>query len=180
MVTIIKPGKPAEDVKSYRPFSLLPILSKVFEKLFTTRIHPILQSTELILDHRFGFRRKDATNEQVHRITNIILAESYNNNWTAIIKAVRAQAYNAYQRCLNLSQRVHFMNTHLLAKFWYTPQSSPTQKVYSAPDHHTCLVHLERSHISCARLHTCPSKHQGGWALQNIDVKCPTLLLYRM
>jgi hypothetical protein len=36
IVTILKPGKPAEDVKSNRPISLLPILSKVFEKLFMT------------------------------------------------------------------------------------------------------------------------------------------------
>jgi len=36
IVTILKPGKPAEDVKSYRPISLLPILFKVFEKLFIT------------------------------------------------------------------------------------------------------------------------------------------------
>jgi hypothetical protein len=72
IVTILKPGKPAEDVKSYRPISLLPVLSKVFEKLFTTRIHPILQSTQLIPDHQFGFRHKHATIEQEHRVTNII------------------------------------------------------------------------------------------------------------
>jgi len=36
IVTILKPGKPAEDVKTYRPISLLSILSKVFEKLFIT------------------------------------------------------------------------------------------------------------------------------------------------
>ena len=44
IVTILKPGKPAEDVKSYRPISLLAILSKVFEKLFITRIQPILHT----------------------------------------------------------------------------------------------------------------------------------------
>ena len=38
IVTILKPGKPAEDVTSYRPISLLPILSKGFEELFITRI----------------------------------------------------------------------------------------------------------------------------------------------
>jgi hypothetical protein len=72
IVTIPKPGKPAEDFKSYRPISLLPILFKLFEKIFITRIHPILQSSQLIPDHQFGFRRKHATIEQVHRITNII------------------------------------------------------------------------------------------------------------
>jgi hypothetical protein len=54
IVTKLKPGKPAEDVKSYRPISLLQILSKGFEKLFITRIHPIIQSTQLIPDHQFG------------------------------------------------------------------------------------------------------------------------------
>ena len=71
-VTILKSGKPPEDVKSYRSISLLPILSKVFEKLFITRIQPILQSTQIIPDHQFGFRRKHSTIEQVHRITNTI------------------------------------------------------------------------------------------------------------
>ena len=72
IVTILKPEKPAEDVKSYRLINLLPVLSKVFEKFFITRIQPILQSTLIISDHQFGFRRKHTTIEQVHRITNII------------------------------------------------------------------------------------------------------------
>jgi hypothetical protein len=67
IVTILKPGKPAENVKSCRPISPLPFLSKVFEKLFITRIRPILQSTQIIPDHQFGFRRKHTTIEQVHR-----------------------------------------------------------------------------------------------------------------
>jgi hypothetical protein len=43
IITILKPGKPAEEVTSYRPVNLLPILSKLFEKLFLTRIKPIIQ-----------------------------------------------------------------------------------------------------------------------------------------
>jgi hypothetical protein len=81
VVTIPKPEKPAEDVKSYRPISLLPILSKVFEKIFITRIQPILQSTQIIPDHQFVFRRKHATIEQVHRITNIIHKAVENNQY---------------------------------------------------------------------------------------------------
>jgi hypothetical protein len=36
---LLKPGKPAEEVTSYRPISLLPVLSKLFEKLFLTKIN---------------------------------------------------------------------------------------------------------------------------------------------
>jgi hypothetical protein len=45
LITILKPAKRAEDVRSYRPISLLPNLSKLFEKLFIiphTPHHPIL------------------------------------------------------------------------------------------------------------------------------------------
>ena len=58
IITILKPGKPAEEVTSYRPISLLPILSKLFEKFFLTRTKPTLQETRFIPDHHFGFRPK--------------------------------------------------------------------------------------------------------------------------
>jgi hypothetical protein len=72
IIPLLKPGKPAEEVTSYRPISLLPILSKLFEKLFSTRIQPILHDKRIIPDHQFGFRRQHATIEQVHRVTNVI------------------------------------------------------------------------------------------------------------
>jgi hypothetical protein len=57
IITILKPEKPAEEVTSYRPISLLPILSKLFVKLFLTRIKPTLRAKRIIPDHQFGFRR---------------------------------------------------------------------------------------------------------------------------
>ena len=72
IIPLLKPGKPAEEVTSYRPISLLPILSKLFEKLLSTRLQPLLQDQRIIPDHQFGFRRHHATIEQVHRVVNII------------------------------------------------------------------------------------------------------------
>jgi hypothetical protein len=72
IITILKPGKPADEVTSYRPISLLPILSKLFEKLFLTRLQLLLHEQRTIPDHQFGFRQKHATIEQVHRVTNAI------------------------------------------------------------------------------------------------------------
>jgi hypothetical protein len=57
IITILKPGKLAEEVNSYRPISLHPILSKLFEKLFLTRLKPTLQETRIIPDHQFSFRQ---------------------------------------------------------------------------------------------------------------------------
>jgi len=72
IIAILKPGKLAEEVMPYRPINLLPILSKLFEKLFLARLIPTLQETRIRSDHHFSFRQKHSTIEQVHRITNVI------------------------------------------------------------------------------------------------------------
>lgn len=72
IILIPKPGKKPELVQSYRPISLLPIISKVFEKLFLKRLLKIIKDNRLIPDHQFGFRSQHATIEQVHRVVNII------------------------------------------------------------------------------------------------------------
>jgi hypothetical protein len=48
IILIPKPGKPPEMVESYRPISLLQIISK----------QPIIESRQLIPDYQFGFRQK--------------------------------------------------------------------------------------------------------------------------
>lgn len=72
VIMIRKPGKSPQDASSYRPISLLPIMSKLFEKLLLKRLKPILDSKNLIPDHQFGFREQHSTIDQVHRITNTI------------------------------------------------------------------------------------------------------------
>lgn len=72
IIVIPKPGKAPEHVESYRPISLLPILSKVFEKLLLQKLLPILKHKNIIPDHQFGFRMKHGTIEQIHRVVNKI------------------------------------------------------------------------------------------------------------
>jgi hypothetical protein len=71
VIRILKPGKPATKVTSYRPI-LLPVLSKLLEKLLLKRLKPILQEKQIIPNHQFGFRHKHSTKNQVHTITTLI------------------------------------------------------------------------------------------------------------
>ena len=68
---IAKPGKSPYEVESYRPISLLPVISKLFEKLLK-RLKPIIQNEKLIPEHQFEFRPRHSTIDQVHRITDVI------------------------------------------------------------------------------------------------------------
>jgi hypothetical protein len=72
VIMIPKQGKPPNEVASYRPISLLQIISKLFEKLLLKRLKPLIESKNLKPCHQFGFRNNHATTDQIHRITNII------------------------------------------------------------------------------------------------------------
>jgi hypothetical protein len=69
---IPKPGNPFNEVASYRPISLLPILSKLFENLFLNRLRNYIELQDLIPDNQFGFREHHSTIQQTHRIVNNI------------------------------------------------------------------------------------------------------------
>ena len=72
VIMIQKPNKPPNEATSYRPISILPILSKLFEKLLLKRLKHISEERQLIPAHQFGFREKHSTIEQIHRVTNVI------------------------------------------------------------------------------------------------------------
>jgi hypothetical protein len=72
MILILKPEKPPNELTSYRPISLLPIISKVFEKLLLKRLLPMVENNRLIPNHQFGFRQRHLTIKQTHRIVQRI------------------------------------------------------------------------------------------------------------
>ncbi len=72
VIMIPKPGKPPSELASYRPISLLPVMSKLFERLLLKRIKPEIEKSGAVPSHQFGFREKHSTIDQVHRITDLI------------------------------------------------------------------------------------------------------------
>lgn len=65
---IHKPGKSPHEASSYRPISLTPILSKLWEKIFLVRLKELMDSSDIIPKHQFGFRKQHSTIEQMHRV----------------------------------------------------------------------------------------------------------------
>jgi len=59
-------GKPAELAESYKPSSVLPVLSKLFEKFLLSRLSMIMERPKIILNYQFSFRykRNHRTNTQ--------------------------------------------------------------------------------------------------------------------
>ena len=61
-----------QDKKNYRPISLLPICSKIFEKILFSAMYGFLTENQLLSRHQSGFRPGDSTINQLLSITNDI------------------------------------------------------------------------------------------------------------
>jgi hypothetical protein len=73
IILIFKPGKPPNELTSYRPITIvLHIVSKVFEKFLLKRLLRMVENKRLIHNHQFGFRQRHSTTEQTHRIVQRI------------------------------------------------------------------------------------------------------------
>lgn len=83
VIMLLKPGKPPERATSYRPISLLPRMSKLFERLLLKRLKPLIEERYLIPDLQFGFKNKHSTIDQVHRVTSVISKAFEGNNTAA-------------------------------------------------------------------------------------------------
>lgn len=118
---ILKPGKSANDVSSYRPISLLSSFSKLFEKLLMRRLFDEEGFCQAIPNHQFGFRREHGTDQQLFRVTQFILkafedrqvcsavyidiSEAFDRVWhdglkNKLIKLLPSQLYDVLQSYL--------------------------------------------------------------------------------
>lgn len=75
IVTPLYKNGDRNDASNYRPISLLPIFSKILEKIVSTQLIEFLESNKLFSNNQHGFRPKLSTETALTVITNKI----YNN-----------------------------------------------------------------------------------------------------
>ena len=63
-----------DNLNNYRPIALLPVLSKVFEKVINQQINDVVE-TSFIDDNQFGFRRGYSTEDAAIKFVNEIQKE---------------------------------------------------------------------------------------------------------
>jgi len=89
-----KPNKPPGKVTSYRPISLLPTLSKLFEKTLLKRLIPLAITANMIPDTQYGFRPNYSTVQQLHRVVDTISSSLEKEYYYAAVFLDVAQAFD--------------------------------------------------------------------------------------
>ena len=69
---ILKKGKSTEP-KNYRPVSLLPVMSKVIERVVHIQLIDHLEKYEIVFNYQSGFRSKHSVNTCLAHLSNQIL-----------------------------------------------------------------------------------------------------------
>ena len=69
-------------------------MSKLFEKLLTNRLLPLLEDLKTLPDHQFGFRKQYSTIEQIHRITHNISQTLENKKYCSAVFLDIQQAFD--------------------------------------------------------------------------------------
>ena len=64
VIPLYKSGN-VDDVNNYRPVSILPILSKIFERIVYNRVYSFLEKYNLLNHSQYGFRKGKSTIQAV-------------------------------------------------------------------------------------------------------------------
>ena len=76
VIPIFKSTDPSQ-LKTYRPISLLPVFSKLFEKIMYNKLMSFLNTDNILYKHQYGFRPKHST---IHPIMHLLNHCAERNN----------------------------------------------------------------------------------------------------
>ena len=96
IIPLFKKGSTTE-CGNYRPISLLSALSKILEKAVCKQLMNYLESDRSLCNDQYGFRPKSQTTHVVHKLLNIIQANSIEDEVTIVTFLDLSKAFDCLQ-----------------------------------------------------------------------------------
>lgn len=100
---IYKKGDPT-NVSNYRPISVLPLLSKIFEKAMANRMSKYLSKFSLITPSQFGFQKDRGTCDAICTLTDYIYEKMNEKEHSVAVFLDLAKAYDTVNHSILLSK----------------------------------------------------------------------------
>ena len=87
---------------NYRPITVLPIVSKILEKVVHGQIYTYLNENNLLTSKQFGFREKLSTTFALMHFTDTILKNMDDNKITGVVFVDLSKAFDTVDHILLL------------------------------------------------------------------------------
>ena len=107
------------DCNNYRPISLLPNISKVFEKLIKNRLSKFLEKNKCLFSRQFGFRNKHSTTHALIDLNETIRKAIDDNEFACGVFLDFKKAFDTVNHGILLKKLEHYgVRGHALK--WFT------------------------------------------------------------
>ena len=106
------------EMSNYRPISLLPIFSKVFEKLMYTRVISFIKKHNILFENQFGFQSNMCTEFAVNSLINNITKCLENKETGICIFLDFAKAFDTVNHDI-LLKKLEYYGLRGLAQKWF-------------------------------------------------------------
>ena len=107
VVSIYKKGDP-EDVSNYRPISLLPIFSKIYERLMYKRLYSFVICKKIIYPLQFGFQQHNSVDHALISMTEAIKNTLDNKRFGCGIFIDLQKAFDTVSHRILLAKLEHY------------------------------------------------------------------------
>ena len=98
-------------LSNYRPVSILPALSKVFEKLFHTQLYNYFESNGILHTHQYGFKKHHSTEVASAHLVNTVLTNMNNGRKTIAIFTDLSKAFDTINHEILIDKLKHYVLT---------------------------------------------------------------------
>ena len=95
VIPIFKKGDKA-DVNNYRPISLLPTLSKIWEKLINTQLQEKMDEYDVIINDQYGFRKQHST---INAVQKLVFEVNKSKRLKKVVCGVFIDVSKAFDSC---------------------------------------------------------------------------------
>ena len=117
------------EVSNYRPVSILPILSKVLEKLMQNRLNKYLEDNKIIYNHQFGFQKNKSTSLAVLDVYSKLIEAIENGKYSCSVFLDFAKAFDTINHEILLKKLEYYGIRGLANKWFKSYLSNRFQKV---------------------------------------------------